>query len=528
MRRASRLVLHFVPLAVLAGCLDPRDGEVRAGDPPGSVVSPEPPEPPEPGSLVGAPLIALALPAPGTACAGPALSGGLGVDASPDATGDACLEELFAGPCVEDRTLWAHDDAGRPVHAWYELVDLESHKARYIYGPPVLRRSTRWVYDSHGDVVRETRSDTPDAVPFIATDTTYDAQRRVVARVVRWSDEGRGLFDADHAEYTTWGPHGAVARREVWSDGVLYDGEQTTFDAAGRATEVHRLDVEGEWLMKEQVYGASGLLLEVWDYERAGLLAITSFEHDAAGTLRRSVRARQDSLRWVDVTEFDAAGRETRYTQDEDDDGQVDFIRETDFDAAGHVVRTYTGYEMDASGSPQRWVEAVSTLDDAGRPVRVVQRAITYDHSRTPRYQLNVNETSHRYSADGLEVASERVSGAGIPLAASVTRYLTAAREVDQKVWEQLDSDGDGAFDIRWDWTWRADGQLAQVAEYGGVDGVDGVADRLDRFGRLERLERWWFDAAGRAVTHAQDFDGDGVADRHSESRFECGDLVVE
>jgi len=57
---------------------------------------------------------------------------------------------------------------------------------------------------------------------------------------------------------------------------------------------------------------------------------------------------------------------------------------------------------------------------------------------------------------------------------------------------------------------------LAQVAEDSGVDGD------------IDRLERWWFDAAGRVVTHAQDFDGDGVADRHSESRYACGDLVVE
>jgi|GEM_PF-2074140 len=517
-------VAATVVAAAGSGCLDARSGAGAAQDdvttsPPDdtTATAPDDTSSPDPApALVGALLVELALPNAGD-CAAEALSAELAAE-TPGGGAGACLAEAFVDGCIEDRTRQTYDAAGRPLHSWYELLDLESPKARYVYGPPTIRLSQRWTYDDRGDVVRHTRADTPDAAPYVVTETSRDAAGRDVAVEVHWYDPDPGLFGSDRAEYWTYDePTGEVARHELHADGELYDGEVTVFDRA-LPVEIRKLGPDGaEWLWKDQIFDADGQLVELWSYSRADVLAaITRYEYDGAGALRRSVKKRMDAYRWVDVHEYDAAGRETRYTQDEDADGKVEYIREADYDAAGHAVRTYTGYDMDAGGVPQRWAEAVTTRDAEGRPTTLTQRQRSFNNSRTPKYQLEVNETRYTYSDDGTRVVVARFDGAGTPRGTTTTVYLTAERASDQKVSEAEDRDGDGVDDLRQDWTWRADGQLAQRLEDTGVDGD------------LDEIERWIYDAAGRLVRHAYDDDGDGVADWRTELRYACGGYVVE
>jgi len=515
------LLLISLMAAVGVGCGDPIAGDLGlVSDGPPVITQPDPEAPLE-STLRGPALLELSKSQPED-CAATAIAPQLPVEPVAVA-GTLCVEEHSDAACPRERWRWTYDNADRETHEWYQLLDEDA--VPFAYGPITTSYSHRWLYDLAGRLTSETRADGPSEPAYQDTTHSYDAadrlvktesqhrpahhQARIDAFVPLPSEEGAYTTATTYAFHAS----GELSREEMLHNGERQSGTRWDRNAEGHALAEFSLSKSGEWKRYDREYTASGDVAEEWTYTSSGTLQKhTWFAYDGAGTLR-SMEAKRTDTGWRDITQYDAEGREVSYTQDEDDDGTVEYITTHEYAADGRLLKSFTGYSMDANGNPQAFDEVVHSYDNAGRLEKSVQNKRSRNATLPSGWAETTNTTLYTYSEDGRTVLVTLLLANRTEL--RETEYLTAERDKNQKLWQTLDADGDGTLDERTDWTWRPDGQLAQKLHDIGADGT------------VDTAEQWQFDSAGRVVRYLSDVDGDGLIDQRTEWRFGNCDQVM-
>ena len=397
-------------------------------------------------------------------------------------------ETIGPDGCVDERWRRRIDDRAQVVWEEYDFFDPEI--ALYVYVEPVPYEH-EWTYDDAGRVVRQARMDLGSETPFYTEEKTYDSRGRLL-RHERLNDplfrteEGRGIVDVYEyvSDYEDWAVH------ENHYAGERTERSRQVFDERGRIVERYHIGSNDvEYRVFRQVFeGERVVSWDAWSPNIGTHLVHNDLYYREDGSLMERVE-KNHQMGWLNRWTYDEAERQTEYTQDENDDGIVEYREVKQYNEFGDIVFMSTEYDFDRPQSA--YSETRSTFDAEGRILESIEQPGWVRDGRRKR-------TTYTYDATGTGFEREMVwinaNGSLTPIMSE--RYL----DEDRLLWRRSDPGNDGT------------AEAIQMQSWDG-DLLTAIAWDADDDGTIDSASTFHYDKARQLVAHRGDYDADGIAD---------------
>ena len=418
-------------------------------------------------------------------------------------------EQLDGQGCLIDRVTVHRASDGSPLLERYEIFNVEALPLTFVQ-PIAYEHTWQTQQVEGGEEVVQVRRRLEDARMFYTLTERFDAGGRLVERVQTGHDAWFPT-EAEHLSTQRWVYAGErLITQEVWSGDRLTSRTHTTLDAQGRPVRTtHTRD--GQTITTHAwTYDGATTIEEVSDAS-GGPHTYTVSTVLSDGTTRLITERLDTGLR--EETTLDAEGRERRYEQDEDLDGRPEYVRTTDYDAAGHKTFEGTAYSFDAQAIPRRGSTSRHTFDAQGRPLRSTRYSWPQhvlgdapDLSRLPTpYNLIMREEHSYTTTTHLSATTQTYIGA-LPqpdMLASYEREARAQTLDGRPLWDRADTNADGTPDQRHEWRYDPAGRLVATQTLMLEQGVLTPT-------AVQTITR---DAQGRPLSEITDEGADGTPD---------------
>ncbi len=428
-------------------------------------------------------LVPIALPTTDD-CVEPSIIGAANLE-NTRRTNPVVTETFGADGCLDER--WIHEwDGERMTLETYDFFDPDL--ALYVYVAPIAYTHV-WEHDAEGRVVYQHKTQAGSQTPFYVESKSFDDRGRLVGRTWRNSPFDAFSLDVTYTELWTFdGANTEFTTFTTLEDDLAVAHVRREFAYGQIAREFEAQGTADEQLSLSRRFDTAGGIIEEEIWQRGVPVIHAWIDRRADGTmLRRTQKNLQ--LGWLDVWQYDGAERITEYTQDETEDGRVDYRAVNRYDAAGNPTFESTEYGFDDPTT--RYAQIVRTFDGQNRLIESVDTR-TWLRGESQRVRV-----AYDVSGSGALTTVERLSPQGAVVATtSVTRTLAP----DQVEWQRTDTDRDGQPDALETRLWDGDKPLERLFD-------------LDADGVVDSTMQWRYDAAGQLVEAVTDSDADGVAD---------------
>ncbi len=417
-----------------------------------------------------------------------------GLPAAVSGDGAAIVESFNALGCPTE--LWVNNYADG-VLSLTAYMPWDPPPAYMVYRPYVD------TYKTVGNTKTTERRDTYEGPLFSREEAQSDADGKVLIRK-NWGNDWAWQSEAD-SEFREERFHPLSHLQilnEYKTEGVTQWRTRTEVNAAGEPLRTYVFQSGVERLTQEWTY-ADGRLASM-SYNEADMRAESTYvwHADASHTLT----TRNLSQGWVDVYDYDAQGRLTRHTQDENRDGRIEYLETKAYDALGHTISESSGYEF-VNGVATRGTDV--EREYAGERLMLeVYSTKGFNMQSNPTHTLSVTRTEFTYSA-GAD-AHKRNKLVSYP-DGRIMREVAKYDDLGQETLLTQDTGDDGSIEWKLERLYVGPRQLAETITSGSQHGQ----------------QEWLYDDQDRLVLWVHDYDGDGDADEGTRYRYDVDGLAA-
>jgi hypothetical protein len=400
------------------------------------------------------------------------------------------------------------DALGCPTELWVNNYDagVLSLTAYMPWNPPPAYMIYRpWVetYESVGNTNTTERRDSHDGPLFSRVQTQHDSGGEVLVRKY-WGNEwaSESVAGSEYREERFHPVSHVQTLTEYKTDGVTHWRSRTEVNAAGEPLRTFVFQSDEEQMTHEWTY-ANGRLASL-SYSEGNMRAESTYVWHADSS--HTLTTRNITQGWIDVYDYDALGRLTRHTQDENRDGRIEYLETKAYDDLGHVISEVNGYEF-VNGVATRGTDIERAYDGD----RLLWETIIwkgFNMQLTPSNTLSVTRTDFTYSGAG--EAHERNKLLHYP-DGRVMREIARFDALGQETLMTQDTGDDGSIEWKVERLYDGPRQLAET-----------ITSDTQHW-----QQEWLYDAQDRLVLWVRDYDGDGDADEGTRYRYDVDGLAA-